>query len=148
MVRIRSAGEADRPRVLEMARAFMTLTPYGALFTASEPHLSGLFTICMEMGVLVVAEDEASSGLIGFLALAVLEHPLSGEHYVEEVAWWVEPAHRQGSVGLRLLSWAEEWTRGAGVGMIKMVAPAGSRVGATYERLGYRAVETAYLKRL
>jgi GNAT superfamily N-acetyltransferase len=80
------------------------------------------------------------------LALAAVPHPVSGQDYAEELAWWVEPAHRGSSIGPRLLAAAEAWCVQNKLGVLKMVAPAASDVGAFYVRRGYTLVESVYQK--
>lgn len=84
--------------------------------------------------------------LVGMLAIVALPHPLAGGKVAEELAWWVEPEWRQGLLGPKMLREAEAWATRNGAVMVKMVAPAGTDVGEFYERIGYQAVETAYIK--
>ena len=86
--------------------------------------------------------------LIGMLAIVAIPHPLTGRTYAEEIAWWVEPEHRGGLIGPKMLRHAEEWATRNGANVVKMVAPAGSDVGKFYEATGYQAVETAFIKRI
>jgi GNAT superfamily N-acetyltransferase len=145
-VTLREATWADQPLVLGLAAHFLEATRYGQLFVANPAYMARLFEACLKAGVIVVAEVDGQA--VGFLALIVVEHLMSGEQMGEELAWWVEPTARRGKVGRLLLSAAEEWLAGHGVGVLKMVAPAWSRVGHTYERWGFEPVETAYLRRL
>ena len=144
---IREATLEDAAPIVCMAIRFLEETPYGHLFAPNEQKLTELLLQVLTHGVIFVAE-RADHTLAGFLALVTLEHPISGERYADELAWWVNPESRSGSIGPRLLAAAEEFARTAGIGMLKMVAPAGTDVGRFYERLGYAAVETSYHKRL
>jgi GNAT superfamily N-acetyltransferase len=92
--------------------------------------------------------DIDPGGLVGMIALFCAPHPITGEPYADELCWWVEPAYRRGNLGLKLLRCAERWATTKGATMLKMVAPEGTDIGRFYERVGYRAVETAYQKRL
>jgi len=74
--------------------------------------------------------------------------PVAQETIVDELMWWVEPAWRGSSAGPKLLRSLESWARQKGVRWIKMIAPVESDVGKYYERIGYAALETSYLKRL
>lgn len=89
---------------------------------------------------------KAKRTLVGMLAIVMVPHPLSGKTFAEEIAWWVEPEHRKGLIGPKMLRLAEEWATRNGANMVKMVAPAATSVGMFYERSGYKAVETAYIK--
>jgi GNAT superfamily N-acetyltransferase len=143
---IREAAPDDLPRVREMAAAFLAGTAYGALLPASPEALERIVAVVAAHGVILVADADAQ--LVGMLALVEMPHLITGEPSVEEMAWWVDPAARAGSVGPRLLTAGEEWVRARGGSLLKMVAPAGTRVGHYYERRGYQAVETTYAKRV
>ncbi len=173
--RIRSASEKDIDTLVVMSARFLELTPYGQLFPAIPGHLEMLARLTLEHGTALLAElhppgcpgfepevCECPEGLkcrlclqppsahkvVGMLALVIVPHPLTGASYCEEVVWWVEPEHRGGIVGPKLLEAAETWVSTKSVTMVKMVAPAGSPVGAFLERRGYAQVETAFIKLL
>jgi GNAT superfamily N-acetyltransferase len=84
--------------------------------------------------------------IIGMLGLIVAPNILTGQHYADEIAWWVDPEHRKSRAAHRLLCAAENWARQKGLSVLKMVAPAGSEIGTFYERRGYVLVESAYQK--
>jgi GNAT superfamily N-acetyltransferase len=144
---IRLAGPSDIPAVVEMGLRFAASSAYtrsGGLFTYGRVTL--LVEHALAEGVIFVAErDGQLEGFIGFSAAA---SPFTGEAIAGELAWWVEPHARTGSVGPRLLAAAEEWARRKSLRVIQMVAPSGSMVGAFLERRGYVAVETIYRKGL
>lgn len=154
---IRPATMADAARVKELVEHFMSQTSYGRILGLARPGV--LETLIEEViegvGVILLAEEpEVRAGeaiisqalVVGMIALAALPHPVTGEAFVDELAWWVEPAWRGSSIGPRLLRAAEEWTVQKGLHMLKMVAPAGTDVGAFYRRSGYMEVETAWVK--
>lgn len=143
---IRTATQADGPRLAEMAVRFLASTRYGALASASPSGLDELIAVVLQLGVIFVAEVEGR--VAGMLAIAALTHPLTGERYADEQVWWVEPEHRHSSIGPRLLNAAEQWSIENGLAFVKMIAPAGSDVGAYYVRRGYVEVETVYQKQL
>lgn len=160
---LREATPADKPRLIEMAVRFLLESRYGELFDeqATPATIATLIDQVLQLGVIIVAEVLEAPGpaeiingvpsrwkLVGMLAIVVVPHPLTGRTYADEIAWWVEPAHRGGLVGPKMLRSAEQWATTKGANMCKMVAPAGSTVGAFYERMGYQAVETAFIKRI
>jgi GNAT superfamily N-acetyltransferase len=145
---VRAATPADRDLITAMALRFHASTPYASLLAVDPIRIGLLFDLATAQGVVLVAENVEALDILGFLGLVVLEHPLSGDRYAEEVAWWVEPAYRSGTLGPKLLREAEAWCRRAGCVFLKMAAPAGTTVGLFYERQGYAAVETAFLKRV
>lgn len=145
---LRLATGEDRDAVVELAMHFYRSTPYASLLTVDREFLIAQFIAAMEHGVVLVAETEHPPELVGFLVLIAAIHALSGDRFAEEIGWWVEPAHRYGTLGPQLLRRAEEWARANGCVFLKMIAPEGSDVGRFYEQQGYRAIETAYFKRV
>jgi len=148
---LRPATGADRDAVVDLALHFHAATPYGQLLTVDEDRVGVLFDLALEGGIVLVAElengDEGGE-LVAFLGLVILEHTLSGDRYAEEVAWWVEPLYRNGTLGPRLLRRAEEWALANACAFLKMAAPVGTEVGSFYERQGYQPIETAFMKRV
>lgn len=144
---LRPATLADRAAVVQLALAFHGSTPYAGLLDVDPDRLGAQFDVALQHGVIFVAEVEAA--LVGFFALAALDHGLSGDRYAEEMGWWVEPAYRAGTVGPQLLRRAEEWARAHACRFLKMVQPFGADVlGRFYERQGYAPIETAFIKRV
>lgn len=148
---IRRATLDDWSAVRAMALAFLAESPYGALFevTAERPPaaLDELLGLVLEAGVVFVAD--VGTGLVGMLAMGVGGHAISGQRYADEIAWWVHPAHRGGTIGPRLLAAAEAWARADGCTLVKMIAPHHAPdVGRYLARRGYAPVETAHVRRL
>lgn len=156
---IRAAKAEDIPRVVEMATRFILETPYKNTIVPDERKLEQLAAWLIDQGGIVLLAEKADPvdvwgkarelgycrQVVGMLALAYLEHHLTGEFYVDEIAWWVDTEHRKSPAGYRLLCAAEDWTRQKGARVLKMLSPAGSDIGKLYERRGYRPLETAYL---
>ncbi len=101
----------------------------------------------LQVGLIFVAEDRGR--LVGMLAGYAVDEPIGRTKMLEELAWWVDPEYRKGSVGYKMLRCWEEWARQAGLEAVKMIAPAESPgVGGFLERRGYRQIETTYILRL
>jgi GNAT superfamily N-acetyltransferase len=140
-----------------MASRFILETPYKDTLLPDERRLERLAAWLIDQGGVIllaerlVAHPVGATGLtvchetVGMLALAHLEHHLTGEFYVDEICWWVETEHRKTAAGYRLLCAAEDWTRQKGARVLKMLSPAGADIGKLYERRGYRPLETAFL---
>lgn len=74
-------------------------------------------------------------------------HPFAPVRYATETMWWIDPAHRGGSAAARMLREYEAWARDKGCLFIGMAALASfPGVGRMYERSGYTATETHYMK--
>lgn len=143
---IREATDDDGQRLVDMAQHFLLMTPYGRLITPSLDQLVGFVEMIRTLGVILVAERLGR--IEGMIGLVALPHPIDGSLVAEEIAWWVEPAYRGGTLGPRLLVAAEGWSRQKCARVLKMVAPTGTTVGDFLTHRGYRAVETAYYKGL
>jgi len=142
---IREATIADVPRLVEMGVAFLASTPYGLLLATHPDRIDALMRMLVEnpVGVVFVSTDRAGA-LTGMLGGLCFSHVLSGEWVASELFWWVDPAARGTSAGVRLLDRAEAWARDQGVVALHMIAPLGSAVAHVYTRRGYAPVETAY----
>jgi GNAT superfamily N-acetyltransferase len=159
MMKVRLATVDDKPRIIEMGLRFLALTKYGQLAGGgSADALAPLVDVCLLLGAVFLVETDVSvfvdgdlfteTQVVGMLVLYVARHPLTSLPYGDEVAWWVEPEHRNGRAGHYLLRSCEEWARQNGLSVLKMVAPADSRVGDFYLRHGFTLVETVYHKQL
>lgn len=143
--RIRMAELSDREAVVTMALRFLRETPYGAMLTENADQLRA-FTerlLTNPDGAVIVAEKDGA--LIGMIALWAFAHPYSGALIASELVWWVNPEER-GSVGVRLLKRAEQWTKDSGATALQMIAP-NARVEAFYQACGYERVEVSYQRR-
>lgn len=141
---IREATFADMSRLIVMASEFVRTTQYGRLFNPD--LLPGLVLELLENHVVFVAELAEDKRVAGMLALAIVPHILTGRRYAEEIAWWVDPGYRNGSIGPRLMHHMECYVRQNRLHMVKMLAPAGSSVGDFYKKCGYQELESAWIK--
>lgn len=147
---IRPARHDERETLIRLALHFAATPPYSQFLSqVTGESVGALIDVIFSLGdkaVIFVCEDEA--GIYGGLALVEDVNLINGQPYASEAAWWVEPERRGALAGPQMLGYAEQWARGRGLGSIKMVAPTQSTVGRFYERLGYQALETAYVKAL
>jgi hypothetical protein len=94
---IRAGTREDVPQIVDMGRVFWKETIYKEDF---EPEtVSELFNTCIDHGLMSVLEiDEKLEGFA-----CGLKTPLIANSKVflgTEVAWWVNPDHRQGKNGI------------------------------------------------
>jgi GNAT superfamily N-acetyltransferase len=162
-VGIRQATIDDSLEIVRMAHRFLA-TPeyaYAQLFKFNADHVADLVVKVLTLGVIWVAEvvtlqrpeapprAEPDTKLVAMLAVVAIVHPISGESFVEEIAWWVEPEHRHGTIGPRLIHKMEDWARAKGLHLVKMAAPVeAADVARFYISSGYRPIETNFAKRL
>jgi len=102
---IREANKHDMPALLQMMRDYSTQTPVPALQAAAahdEAHVANLMTQMMAGRGFVLIDNESR----GFIAALITTNVWCPEVYeLHELAWWVKPVHRNGTVGGRL--WKE-----------------------------------------
>lgn len=102
---IREANKHDMPQLLQMMRDYSTQTPVPALQAAAahdEEHVANLMTQMMAGRGFVLIDNESR----GFIAALITTNVWCPEVYeLHELAWWVKPEHRNGTVGGRL--WKE-----------------------------------------
>lgn len=93
-------------------------------------------------------EQELVGGLGG-----ILSHDLFDDRRVAtEIFWFVAPAHRRGSAGIRLLKTYERWAFTQGAVETRMLYLVGGeqdeRLAQLYQKLGYHQVEIGWAKTL
>ena len=102
---IREANKHDMPQLLQMMRDYSTQTPVPALQAAAahdEAHVANLMTQMMAGRGFVLIDNKSR----GFIAALITTNVWCPEVYeLHELAWWVKPEHRNGTVGGRL--WKE-----------------------------------------
>jgi GNAT superfamily N-acetyltransferase len=141
---IREATDADTPRLVEMAIAFIAESRYQELIPQDLPSIHALIAHLLGTGTVIHVADLGIElvGMIGVKKVAWAFGPIC-----DEAVWWVEPEHR-GRIGMQLLREAEKWAIANGCIGIKLIAPSGSDIGKLYERCGYEPIETTYFRRL
>ncbi len=145
---IRLGTEDDFVTLESMCAEFWQHAPYDVEYKpgSGTPFLD----LCLSHGLLFVAEQ--GHDIIGFTAGCTV--PLMGNTDVlhgTELAWWVDPEHRGGSSGIKLLKALESAAREKGCiywSMIFMETSMPDSVRNMYEKLGYELKETSYGKRL
>lgn len=154
MAWIRRAQPDDTEACENMAWQFLVDSPHGAYLSRRRDALS---VFVEEMLVLnfrepdraaVFVVDADDRQLVGMLVLLVTVVPMTLDTVVEEVAWWVHPDYRKGTLGPRLMACGERWARTTGARVLRMLAPSGSNVGRYLEHRQYAALETSYMLRL
>lgn len=147
MTVVRPARRNDVARIVEMAARFVASTGYGVFGGAGGEQLADFARLLLERDDATILVAEQDGALVGFLALLALPHPIFGGVWLDEVAWWVDPEHRRGRIGITLLQAAEAWAVIKNCTVLKLASPAGSSVGRYLARRGYTRVEEVWLKR-
>ena len=142
---IRTAREIDLPALLEMGARFFAASGYADVTSFDrETFRTTLFTL-MRDGVLLVAEKHF--GIVGMAGAVVYPFYFNSSHTTaQEMFWWVDEEHR--GIGSKLFDAmvAAVKDRGAkSLSMIALDALQPEKVGAFYERRGFRPSERAFI---
>ena len=95
----------------------------------------------------VLACFDDNDKLIGSLGAVLAPHLCSAKLAAVECFWYVLPEYR--GHGLKLLLEFEKWAIGKGAKLLSMIHMNNLQpesLGKLYDRMGYRAIETNYLK--
>lgn len=141
---IRDASPHDIPALLEMLRRYRSQMPYGLLQDADDvEYVTQMLTnLIAGQGLVLVAE---TSSVIGLLVAGIMPSLWSPKHaMLTEFAYWVEPEHRGGTAGYRLLNQylergikLKEDGRVRHIFLSKMV----NSPNLNFERFGFRKLE-------
>lgn len=101
---IRDASPFDIPDILDMLRSYRMLTPLPFLAEADDAeYVTQMLTELMAGKGLVLIADK--DGIAGMLIAIIAPSMWSPKHVVmTEMAYWVEPECRGGTMGYRLLA--------------------------------------------
>ena len=150
MATIRNATEADVETIVKMARHFIAFAPHAAVAEYDDEDLANAARACMQHGLLIVAEQDGE--IIGML-LGIISSLWFARRtlWASELAWWVEPAARGGTAGIRLVTAFQDWAREQGAKVVAMSSlhlDHDTRVGNVLERMGFEQSEHTYIKRI
>jgi len=101
---IRDASPFDIPDILDMLRSYRRLTPLPFLAKADDAeYVTKMLTELMAGKGLVLIADK--DGIAGMLIAVIAPSMWSPKHLImTEMAYWVEPECRGGTMGYRLLA--------------------------------------------
>ena len=145
---IRAASEKDIQGITDMAMLFWKESPFDV--PADRETIEGFASHCLGEGLLCVLD--LNGNIEGFAA--GIKGVILGNSDVtcgNEVAWWVNPEHRGGKNGIKLLKHLEGMAKDAGIRFWTMAFMTSSMpdvVEGIYQKLGYRKTEVSYTKEL
>jgi hypothetical protein len=140
---VRFAEPGDRDRVIALLKESHAAAGFTFPFEAAradqlfQQHLASPFAC-----VLVVGKPAQ-----GVLMAVAFEHPFGAGRIAKETVWFIEPSAR-GRGALRMLDAYEYWARSTSCVSIGMASLASNDVSKIYERRGYAAAETHFMKPL
>ena len=103
----------------------------------------------LETGIVKLAIDDKPVGMIGAMIIPVWWNKY--QTLAQEFFWWVDPSHRNTSIGIKLLTALEGGAKEAGAMRITMFCLTdvdGEKIAGLYEKLGYTPLENVFSKDL
>lgn len=143
---IRQGQITDFDQILPLCEQFWSYTEYDEPFEPEEA-LNKLNLAC-EFGLLGVVELDDE--IVGFCAGA--KAPLLGNANSVvgvELAWWINPEHRNSRWGSKLFDFMEQLARDAGIKywcMVSLQSCNPDPVNRFYESKGYHLTEMTYMR--
>lgn len=140
---VRFATREDRDRIVALLRESHEAAGFTFPFQAS--YADRLFQqhLASDKACILVAGKPAQGVLMG----CAFEHPFGAGRIAKETVWYVTPSAR-GRGAIRMLDAYETWARSVGCVSAGMASLATNDVSSLYERRGYCAVETHFMKPL
>jgi hypothetical protein len=148
---IRNATPFDMPALIELMRGYVSDAPMETLKDQSlhnEAHVKSLLTSLMVGRGFILTEDQGR----GFIAAMIIQNVWCPSVYeLHELAWWVKPEHRGGTVGGRL--WKEFDMLAQDLldnGRVQVVCSSviADSPKINYEKRGYKLMQKTYFKEL
>jgi hypothetical protein len=103
-MKIRQANKFDVPRLVELMKHYREQSPLACLLESDNvEHVEALLAqILAGRGTVIVADHE---GLVVGMLIAMINPNIWDPNIIclNELAWWVEPEHRNTSAGYKLL---------------------------------------------
>tara|TARA_R110000822_G_scaffold38746_11_gene107142 strand:+ start:590 stop:1039 length:450 start_codon:yes stop_codon:yes gene_type:complete len=96
------------------------------------------------MKIITAREGGELVGYIVYLLSPSLHY--TSQFFAEGDIFWLSPAHRKGSAGLRLFRFAETILKDAGVTKVINKVKLHADVGKVFEHMGYSPIERVYAK--
>lgn len=140
---VRFATAEDRDRVVALLGESHEAAGFSFPFQAA--YADRLFQqhLLSPMACVLVAGDRPE----GVLMACAFEHPFGAGRIAKETVWYVTPSAR-GRGAVKMLDAYEAWARSVGCVSAGMASLATNDVSSLYERRGYSAVETHFMKPL
>lgn len=145
---VRRATAEDAASLTEMACEFWKSTVFEE---DSDPqHIAAMVKMCVEIGMAVIAEKEGVP--VGF-ACGVFGPSLGNPEAIvgTEMAWYMYPEYRGSHMGVGLMKELERAALDNGVkywNMVSMESASPEIANKIYEKLGYKRVETSFMRTL
>jgi len=140
---VRFATAQDRDRVVALLRESHEAAGFTFQFHAAYADRLFQHHLASDKACVLVAGDPAQ----GVLMACAFEHPFGAGRMAKETVWYVTTAAR-GRGAIKMLDAYETWARSVGCVFAGMASLVTNDVSSLYERRGYSAVETHFMKPL
>ena len=145
---IRHGEEKDIKQCLILAENFYEVAGYKDAIPFCADSSEEYMNISLGMGLLSVAED--NSNIVGFILGLAVPHIMNKKYLVgTELAWYIDPAYRKGSAGIKLLKHIETSAKEMGCKMWSMMCLESQnpeQIEKIYLSLGYKKTERSYTR--
>ena len=143
---IREATLTDVEKILDLSAEFWATTQFTEAYDRDHTRL--MVNVCLDQGLLAVLVVDGD--IVGFIA-GIKSFLLASQQALmaTELAWWVDPEHRKGSSGLKLLKFMEKLAQKQGIkywSMVSMECSSPETAEKIYLSMGYKKSETNYMK--
>lgn len=147
---IREANKFDVDSIIEMLKHYREAAPLDVLrYADDEEYIRRMITeIIAGMGFILVSEkDSVPTGMLIAALIPNVWNPKTNQ--CSEVAYWVEPEHRGGTAGFRLISAyvkkCEEWKRQGKIHFYTMTKMNNSP-NLKYNKFGFEKLEETWFR--
>lgn len=112
---IRQATHDDLPAILILAEQLYTESPHFSRFTFSYEKAANLLHQLVDspIGCVLIAVKDGDT--VGMLVAMVIEHLVSTDKMATDLGFFVDPAHRGSTIGVRLIKAFEAWANEKGI---------------------------------
>lgn len=151
MIKYRRARKGDITELVKLTDDFRkTLTEYNANTTEYDPeHVAVIIDTVIDAGIAQVAEEDGK--IVALLLMVLAPSPFNRSVVIaSELCFYVDPEHRRGGVGTRLLKNGFNIAKQLGCdhfNMIHMIT-GGERASPLYEKYGFEPKEVIYSKEI
>lgn len=148
---LRLATIDDIPDLLRMAKNFHSASPYRGMKFDREKGRKFLESVIIGSnleGIILIALKDGNP--IGMLVGACSEPVFSSSKIAMELGWWIEEKHRHTRSSFLLYKAYEDWALRIGCSHVQgaFLPGVSPDLDEFYKRLGYRQVESSYMKTL
>jgi len=145
---IRAGQAIDLESCLDMAERFYEVAGYNEDIPIDRDSCRTFMNVSIQQGLLFVADT--GKQIVGFI-VGIASPSIVNKDYLSgaELAWWVEPEHRKGTTGIKLVKAVEKSAKELGVRMWSMMsleAQDPEKIEKLYFAMGYKRTERTYVR--